>query len=97
MRAASSRSRRIETAAAGEHVFIRPDTSSLGPEIAALTANDCLRAGFGAGFVDYFVRLKQGELARYQNEETHSPEATAWEQRGAKAQPGGCARGSGGS
>ncbi|MGD9766756.1 MAG: glutamine synthetase family protein [Pseudolabrys sp.] len=55
--------------------------TSLGDALAALTASDCLRAGFGAGFVDYFVRLKEGELARYQKEETHSPEATAWEQR----------------
>ncbi len=32
-------------------------------------------AGFGKGFVDYFIRIKQGELARYQTE------VTEWEQR----------------
>ena len=31
--------------------------------------------GFGKGFVDYFLRIKQGELARYQ------AEVTDWEQR----------------
>lgn len=55
--------------------------TSLGDALAALRGSDCMRAGLGSGFVDYFVRLKEGELARYQKEETHSPEATAWEQR----------------
>ena len=35
----------------------------------------CLAAGLGKGFVDYLLRIKQGELARYQTE------VTDWEQR----------------
>ncbi len=35
----------------------------------------CLAAGFGQGFIDYFLRIKQAELARYQ------AEVTEWEQR----------------
>jgi glutamine synthetase len=55
---------------------------SLGEALAALKGNAVFRAGFGDGFVDYFVRLKEdGELKRYRAEETDHPEATAWEQR----------------
>ena len=42
--------------------------------LAALAANDCLRAAFGPFFVDYFARLKQSEIDRFQLE------VTAWEQ-----------------
>ena len=38
-------------------------------------ADQCLAAGLRQGFVDYFIRIKQGELARYQTE------VTDWEQR----------------
>ena len=48
---------------------------SLDEALAALRDNACLRAGFGAEFVDYFLRIKEAELARYQ------AEVTEWEQR----------------
>jgi glutamine synthetase len=55
---------------------------NLGEALTALRGNDCFKQGFGAGFVEYFVRLKEdGELKRYRAEEKDSPEATAWEQR----------------
>jgi glutamine synthetase len=54
---------------------------SLGEALAALRASECFRNGFGTGFVDYFIRLKEGELARYHAEEKHQPDATGWEQR----------------
>ena len=43
--------------------------------LAVLRADDWLVAGFGKGFVDYFIRIKQGELARY------NAEVSEWEQR----------------
>jgi glutamine synthetase len=43
--------------------------------LAELRDDDCLAEGFGRGFVDYFIRIKQGELARY------NAEVSEWEQR----------------
>jgi glutamine synthetase len=43
--------------------------------LAALRADDVLGAGFGEGFIDYYVRIKEAEIARYQSE------VTEWEQR----------------
>ncbi len=40
----------------------------------ALAADDCLRNSFGPAFIDYFTRLKQAEIDRFQLE------VTAWEQ-----------------
>jgi hypothetical protein len=37
---------------------------SLEEALVALRDDACLAAGLGAGFVDYFLRIKQGELAR---------------------------------
>jgi glutamine synthetase len=48
---------------------------SLEEALIALRKDQCLAAGFGKGFVDYFHGIKQGELARYQTE------VTDWEQR----------------
>lgn len=48
---------------------------SLEEALAALRDDACLAAGFGQGFVDYFIRIKQGELARYQ------AEVSEWEHR----------------
>jgi glutamine synthetase len=48
---------------------------SLEEALIALREDQCLAAGFGKGFIDYFLRIKQGELARYQTE------VTDWEQR----------------
>jgi glutamine synthetase len=48
---------------------------SLAEAIAALEANEVARAGFGAGFVDYYCRLKRAEIARFE------AEVSEWEQR----------------
>jgi glutamine synthetase len=43
--------------------------------LAALRDDAYLTDGFGKGFIDYFLRIKQAEIARYQSE------VTEWEQR----------------
>lgn len=43
--------------------------------IAALRENDCFRAAFGDGFINYFVRLKEFEISRFLSD------VTDWEQR----------------
>ncbi|HEX2889321.1 glutamine synthetase [Vineibacter terrae] len=48
---------------------------SLGEALAALRADACFSDGLGAGFVDYFARIKDAEIARFQ------AEVTEWEQR----------------
>jgi len=48
---------------------------SLEEALVALRDDACIAAGLGKGFVDYFLRIKRGELARYQTE------VTDWEQR----------------
>jgi glutamine synthetase len=58
---------------------------TLGEALTALNADDALRDGFGAAFVDYYVHLKNAELARYKAEAQENKkdpaEPTAWEQR----------------
>jgi len=49
--------------------------TSLGEALVALRADACFRDGFGAGFVDYFVRIKEAEIARFQ------AAVTDWEER----------------
>lgn len=39
--------------------------ATLGEALAALDEDPCLRAGFGDGFVDYFLHLKRAEWQRY--------------------------------
>ena len=48
---------------------------SLGEALEALRENTCLRAGLGSDFVDYYLRLKEAELARYQLD------VSEWEQK----------------
>jgi glutamine synthetase len=48
---------------------------SLDEALAALREDACLTDGFGKGFIDYFLRIKQAEIARYQSE------VTEWEQK----------------
>jgi glutamine synthetase len=48
---------------------------SLEEALAALQEDACFAAGFGQGFVDYYLRIKQFEIARYQ------AEVTDWEQK----------------
>ena len=53
----------------------------LGEAVAALCADDCFRAGFGAGFIDYYAHIKQAELERFRKDERESADVTPWEQR----------------
>ena len=48
---------------------------SLNEALDALRVSACFRAGFGDGFVDYYLRIKQAEVDRFQLE------VTEWEQR----------------
>jgi glutamine synthetase len=48
---------------------------SLGEALAALKADACLVAGLGADVVDYFCRIKEAEIARFE------AEVSEWEQR----------------
>ncbi len=48
---------------------------TLSDAIAALRADDCLREGFGSAFVDYFCKLKEAEIDRF------NLEVTEWEHR----------------
>ncbi len=48
---------------------------SLDEALAALREDVCLADGFGKAFIDYYLRIKEAEIARYQSE------VTEWEQR----------------
>jgi glutamine synthetase len=48
---------------------------SLGEALHALQANQPLRNAFGTGFIDYFIHLKEAELARFEQE------VSEWEHR----------------
>ncbi|MSQ54197.1 MAG: glutamine synthetase [Betaproteobacteria bacterium] len=48
---------------------------SLPESLAALRADPCLVKGLGEAFIDYYCRLKEAELARFNSE------VTEWEQR----------------
>ncbi len=55
---------------------------NLGEALDALRTSSCFRGAFGDGFVDYYLRIKDAEIARYRSEEkTDSPEITRWEQK----------------
>jgi glutamine synthetase len=43
--------------------------------LGALRADACLAEGFGRNFIDYYLRIKEAEIARY------NAEVTEWEQR----------------
>ena len=49
--------------------------ANLPDALAALQASACMREGFGADFVDYFMHIKHAELARF------NAEVSDWEQR----------------
>ena len=48
---------------------------SLEEALGTLKVNEVLKAGFGAGFVDYYCRIKEAEIARF------NLEVSDWEQR----------------
>ena len=54
---------------------------NLGEALTALRADEVLRAGFGAAFVDYFTHIKAAELERFRKETDDRAEVTAWEQK----------------
>ena len=43
--------------------------------LRTLRNDNCLADGFGRSFIDYYLRIKEAEIARYQ------AEVTEWEQR----------------
>jgi glutamine synthetase len=49
--------------------------------LAALRADECYRAGFGAAFIDYYAHIKDAELARFRKEAPDQADVTAWEQK----------------
>jgi len=49
--------------------------TSLAQALDALRASACFRAAFGDAFVDYYIRIKEAEIARFQ------AEVSEWEQR----------------
>ncbi|HEV3104956.1 MAG TPA: glutamine synthetase, partial [Trinickia sp.] len=48
---------------------------TLGDAVRALRADECLREGFGPEFIDYFCKLKEAEINRF------NLEVTEWEHR----------------
>src|SRR6202011_876954 len=48
---------------------------SLEEALRALRNDNCLSDGFGRAFIDYYLRIKEAEIARFQSE------VTEWEQR----------------
>jgi len=55
---------------------------NLGEALDALRTNACFRGSFGDGFVDYYLRIKDAEIARFRAEEkTDTLEITRWEQK----------------
>jgi glutamine synthetase len=62
-----------------------PLPKSLAEALAALNESACFRAGFGDTFVDYYLRIKEAEIARCNTEtggRSGDPtEVTAWEHK----------------
>jgi glutamine synthetase len=52
-----------------------PLPKSLAEALTALRSDACFRQGFGDAFVDYYLRIKDAEIARFQSE------VTDWEQK----------------
>ena len=52
-----------------------PLPQNLGDALTALRANACLKEGLGTGFVDYYCRIKEAEIARF------NLDVSEWEQR----------------
>jgi glutamine synthetase len=79
--------RKLEPGASADAPYERaaePLPAALEEALAALRANECFRTGFGDFFVDYYLHLKEAEIARYRNEvpENADPaEVTEWEHR----------------
>jgi len=52
-----------------------PLPKNLDEALRALRNDNCLADGFGRNFIDYYLRIKEAEITRYQSE------VTEWEQR----------------
>jgi glutamine synthetase len=60
----------------------QPMPQSLAQALDALSRSTSFRAAFGDGFVDYYLRIKDAEIARYRNEHREdTAEVTRWEQK----------------
>jgi glutamine synthetase len=56
--------------------------ASLDEALTALRQNACFRAGFGEGFVDYYARIKEAEIARCRKDGgADDADISTWEQR----------------
>jgi glutamine synthetase len=66
-------------------VTAEPLPGSLAEALAALKDSACYRQGFGDAFVDYFLRIKEAEIARCDAESggqaNNAAEVTAWEHK----------------
>ena len=61
-----------------------PLPKSLAEALEALRESACFRAGFGDAFVDYYVAIKQAEIARARQHDAkvdHPDDVTDWEHR----------------
>ena len=61
-----------------------PLPRTLAEAITALRADRSFRDGFGQGFVDYYARIKEAEIARFaaeSKEKSQDGDVTAWEQK----------------
>jgi glutamine synthetase len=59
-----------------------PLPASLEEALAALRQNGCFRAGFGDGFVDYYAKIKEAEIARCRKSgPTDEADVSEWEHR----------------
>jgi len=54
---------------------------NLSEALTALRSDEVFRAGFGAGFIDYYTHIKAAELERFQKESGDQAEVTPWEQK----------------
>jgi len=58
-----------------------PLPKNLSEALTALRSDEAFRAGFGAGFIDYYTHIKAAELERFRKESDDRAEATPWEQK----------------
>jgi len=59
-----------------------PLPKNLSEALAALREDKLFAEKFGAGFVDYYCRIKEAEIARFRTQEKDDdPEITRWEQK----------------
>jgi glutamine synthetase len=54
---------------------------NLAEALTALRADETFRAGFGAGFVDYYTHIKAAEIERFKKEGHDQQDVTSWEQK----------------